>query len=552
MKRAYSYIRMSTPEQLRGDSLRRQLSASEDWCLQHGYVLDSSLRDLGVSAFKGANRLRGALGRFIELAESGQVDRGSVLLVESLDRLSRQEILTSLGVFTDLLNAGVEVVTLADGYRYTQESINDLGNLIVSLVVMSRAHEESAMKSRRVTASWADKRERAATEPVTSIVPLWLRMRDGKIEPIPERVAIVRQIFLDTIDGLGRRKIVSNLNERGVPPFGKSAVWSESYVQKLLRSRAVLGEYQPQTGRGAQRRPVGEPIPAYYPQVIDETTFYRAQAAMDQRRTKGGRRGKRFGNLLTGLCRCGECGATMRFSNPAQGPKRGRGPYLACSHAVVRGGCSHRHYYPYKGIEGIALHWITEAVDVPGELGVNQQKSVSLRAEREAAEAKLSGLEQAIENYALLFETADPATLAPAMKRYSSLLEERAATADQVEQLRADASTQTTTQADLAEALFGALSPVAKTEEEHYTHRARFNQMLRRVVKEIRITPHQDITAELMDGRSLFLSNLADNDAFERDMRVFQALMRDLADEGLDRWIERQPWYGENSDERQA
>lgn len=64
MKRAYSYIRMSTPEQLRGDSLRRQLSASEDWCLQHGYVLDSSLRDLGVSAFKGANRLRGALGRF--------------------------------------------------------------------------------------------------------------------------------------------------------------------------------------------------------------------------------------------------------------------------------------------------------------------------------------------------------------------------------------------------------------------------------------------------------------------------------------------------------
>lgn len=108
-----------------------------------------------------------------------------MLILESLDRLSRQEVLVSLGVFTELLNAGIEVVTLVDGQHYTQESINDLGNLIISLVVMSRAHEESAMKSQ---AAWAAKRERA----LTSMLPSWLRLRKGTIEVIPERAAIVR------------------------------------------------------------------------------------------------------------------------------------------------------------------------------------------------------------------------------------------------------------------------------------------------------------------------------------------------------------------------
>jgi len=54
-KKAYSYIRFSTPEQLKGDSLCRQLEASRAYAKQHGLVLDENLRDIGVSAFKGKN-----------------------------------------------------------------------------------------------------------------------------------------------------------------------------------------------------------------------------------------------------------------------------------------------------------------------------------------------------------------------------------------------------------------------------------------------------------------------------------------------------------------
>ncbi len=88
---AYSYIRFSTVEQIKGDSLRRQTTASAQYAAANGLELDTSLnaQDLGVSAFSGANFESGALGKFITAIDEGRVARGSYLLVESLDRLSR-------------------------------------------------------------------------------------------------------------------------------------------------------------------------------------------------------------------------------------------------------------------------------------------------------------------------------------------------------------------------------------------------------------------------------------------------------------------------------
>ncbi len=52
---AYSYIRMSTDIQLKGDSLRRQEELSVKYAEEHDLELDKDfkLRDIGVSAFHG-------------------------------------------------------------------------------------------------------------------------------------------------------------------------------------------------------------------------------------------------------------------------------------------------------------------------------------------------------------------------------------------------------------------------------------------------------------------------------------------------------------------
>jgi DNA invertase Pin-like site-specific DNA recombinase len=55
MPKCYSYIRFSRPEQMRGDSLRRQTEAAEKWAAENGLVIDQSLTDLGLSAYRGLN-----------------------------------------------------------------------------------------------------------------------------------------------------------------------------------------------------------------------------------------------------------------------------------------------------------------------------------------------------------------------------------------------------------------------------------------------------------------------------------------------------------------
>src|SRR5262245_61955697 len=109
---AYSYIRFSSHEQAKGDSLRRQPDAAAAWCERHGMRLDetTTLRDLGKSAFTGKHRQnpdRHALAAFLKLVEAGKIPKGSYLIIENLDRLSREEARPALRLWMDLLDAGV-------------------------------------------------------------------------------------------------------------------------------------------------------------------------------------------------------------------------------------------------------------------------------------------------------------------------------------------------------------------------------------------------------------------------------------------------------------
>src|SRR5262245_28390478 len=112
--KAYSYLRFSTPEQAQGHSFERQYKAAKDYASKHGLDLqDVSFQDLGVSAYRGSNVTEGALGQFIAAVDDGSVARGSYLLVENLDRLSRDRIMPALNRFSALLEKGVTVVTLS-------------------------------------------------------------------------------------------------------------------------------------------------------------------------------------------------------------------------------------------------------------------------------------------------------------------------------------------------------------------------------------------------------------------------------------------------------
>ncbi len=114
--KAYSYKRFSTPAQAQGDSLRRQTAMAQAWADRTGVpsTTELNLRDQGISAYTGANRDVGNLGVFLKAVEEGTVPKGSWLIVESLDRLSREPAADALHAMQGIIRAGVTVVDLSE------------------------------------------------------------------------------------------------------------------------------------------------------------------------------------------------------------------------------------------------------------------------------------------------------------------------------------------------------------------------------------------------------------------------------------------------------
>lgn len=363
---AYSYIRMSTNLQLKGDSLRRQTELSEAYAEQQGLriVSDAELHDIGVSAFKGDNVANGALGKFLASVKAGYIPEGSYLLVESLDRLSRQELLPSVQLLLDIIGLSINVVTLLDGKRYSKDNA-DMASMMLSIALMSRAHEESQTKSRRVGAAWKTKRDKIKDEKLTKICPAWLRLAEDKrsFMIIEERREIVQRIFELTEQGMGSYSVNKWLNQEKISPFGRTSLWNQSYVTKILQNRAVLGEYQPHVILDGKRKPEGDPVPNYFPQIIDERLFYRVQQARQSRLVgSGGRRGEVQRNLFTHIAKCGYCGSSMRLINKGGGSKGG--VYLKCCQAMAGGDCS-KASWKYEEFEQSFLFFARE-IDLDG------------------------------------------------------------------------------------------------------------------------------------------------------------------------------------------
>lgn len=350
MPLAFSYVRFSSPEQARGDSYRRQKEAAEKFCEANGIELATSREytflDKGRSAYKSEHVSDdGQLKRFIDLVENGSIPKGSYLLVESLDRLSRERVNIALQRFITILNEGINVYTLMDGRLYAADSENVSLELIASIAYMMKAHAESSDKASRLTSVWNQKKIKARNEntPLGRACPYWLTLKDNAYQPIPERVAVIERIFsLCITEGRGRYSICRILNDEEVPVFGsrnrnRKELWSVSSIHKLLGNRALLGEYQPTKLENGVRVNDGPPVTNYYPPVINEECFYLARAAQESRRIHKTTKQSRTYNLFQGIGFCGCCDDTLNLINKGKPPKGYT--YISCA-SIKKGGSS--------------------------------------------------------------------------------------------------------------------------------------------------------------------------------------------------------------------
>ncbi|USR38352.1 recombinase family protein [Ectopseudomonas hydrolytica] len=336
MPNAIPYVRFSSAKQQHGSSLVRQNEAIGQWLLANpGYTL-SGLRfeDLGKSGYSGQH-LENGFGKLLAAIEAGAIKAGDVVLVEAIDRTGRLEPLEMLTQLTKIVRANVSVVTLDDGAVYDRASANN-DRLFLLVAKVQQAHQYSDALSRRIRASYKDRRTKAAAgERVKRSTPVWLD-KEGNL--IPELVPIIVSAFEDYAAGLGERRIYLRIKDKH-PALAKM---NPSTVKRWLTNTTAIGYW-------------GD-IPDAHPPVVSKELFYRVQRAIGNR---GRKKAAPTQHLLTGLVRCGACGTNFIYKALSHSPH-----VMACGKRARLGnsGCTNRTNWPVSVLEYIRSTTYASAV----------------------------------------------------------------------------------------------------------------------------------------------------------------------------------------------
>jgi Resolvase, N terminal domain/Recombinase len=361
---AISYKRFSSLAQAKGRSEGRQDDETEAYCSRKGYKILETFVDRGYSAYRGENSDKGDLKAILDLAAAGKIKPGTHLVVESLDRISRQEITSALSLFLNIINLGLAIDTTFDEQIYTKERCDaDPFAAMGAILVLIRGHNESKTKSKRIKDARAADRKNAREHkiPVNSRCPAWLKVvglrgEKRKFEKWDDLVAIIVLVFQAYDYGLVCISVAKLLNGNKVTSLsGKT--WSAGTVQRLLRNEAVIGVYQPQVYiRKHKRVPDGQgKIEGYYPEIISPALFHRVQR---DRRNYGGGQKLSAANLVSGIGWC-EDGHKLTYRDSGNsvrtnGKRRKQTIYLRCRESL-HAACDNRVGFPYGRFEEMLL-----------------------------------------------------------------------------------------------------------------------------------------------------------------------------------------------------
>lgn len=384
---AYSYIRFSRTIQKQGRSRLRQKEAYEAWCAKNNVIpSDDTFLDEGKSGYTGDHvGPKGQLRRFLDRIEDGTIPKGSYLVVESLDRLGRESVNLALERFLGILNAGVNIITLMDNEKEYRAGATPPADLIMSVLVMARANEESKTKAERSEDNWATAFRLARTEkkPVGKQVAFWLDTvkaegLDWKGKPnkkyVPnEHAKTIKRIFDMCIAGHGFVVTAKTLNAEGAGTR-RAKSWGASSVRDVLENKCVLGEWEPKDGGGV--------IEGYFPQIITPTKWELAQAAK-VKRVKGDytRQASDF-QIWNQVGYCAVCGASVNRLTKGRGKYQYR--YITCSRKR-RGLCEES-----KGVRSEQSELVFKEILVNvGALGLIQTGAAEITDAMAAVDASL-------------------------------------------------------------------------------------------------------------------------------------------------------------------
>ncbi|EQA1593517.1 recombinase family protein [Enterobacter hormaechei] len=395
----YSYVRFSSAKQRDGNSLERQQDTAAKIAERYDLELDSTAyHDLGMSAFKGKNAYEGKLSEFISQIGK-KVPKGSWLVVENLDRISRDDAWSALDIFKGLLKKGIIVVTGMDEKVYKYADVkNNPTDLIISLLMFTRAHDESLTKKNRVEAqARALIRYNLSRQPGTAAKAIesigqnvwWVDTKSGYVEPHPVYYNTAQKIIElkqsgETLLGIQRylnehypapkKRVYKNQEGNIQPP--RTEKWGKHLLRTFLNptvhgQKTFTLDKRDESGAVIYDSDTDEPlketytIPDYYPALMSEIDYLTLSQLDHHRAVTRSSFNHPEGNpepeipLLSGLgiLFCGNCGSFMFKSGSSKNKYR----YI-CGSKIVQGKpCGKKGFTSYQ-LEHAVLQLIADHV----------------------------------------------------------------------------------------------------------------------------------------------------------------------------------------------
>ena len=342
MKKVFVYHRVSSDQQLDGSGIARQAELLEGYLERTGICAEMDdpapvvLSDQGVSAFKGLNISEGELGAWMEQVRNGMWD-SSILVVESIDRFSRQNPFDVMGYINALMAHNVAIHDVMANIVISRSNSKDLPFVMMNA---QRAYDESKYKSDRIRKGWAKKREQAFNKGtvVTNKRPQWIEVENDKYV-LNHKAAVVKEIFSLYQTGMGCPTIAKQLQKKEGEQYKFNRPWTGELVHKILTNRRVTGKiFISEIIRNHDD--IDNPVTQkkydmdVYPVVINEEEFELVQELLKSRRPNAGRvTVKKDGqeevliksNLFSGIARCTKCGGPMYHNvvRAKRTPKKG-------------------------------------------------------------------------------------------------------------------------------------------------------------------------------------------------------------------------------------
>lgn len=322
------YIRVSSEEQaLHGISVEAQREILRAWGVvrQSGEVV--LYEDAG---FSGKNTDRPALRRLLEDVRAGRV---ASVTVWKLDRLSRS-LRDTLSIIEDELQPmGVALHSVTESIDTSTPSGRMMLNILASFAQLEREQD-----SDRVV--MAHKHLARDCRYLGGHVALGYRVgEDRRLELDPVTAPIVRRVFDMYLSRCGYAEILEYLNGEASGFFRRTSPWKKSDLNYLLKNEIYAGVYVRKIGQDKRTKitaPEVVRVPGGVPAILSEAEWSRVCELRAANRTQSAAYRARTVYPLTGLVRCGVCGALMPLEHGGKARDGSVERYYTCRRRCVK------------------------------------------------------------------------------------------------------------------------------------------------------------------------------------------------------------------------